>query len=142
MSTRSRMTGWRATWLLLAAGMILGISSTASAAEHATEPGFYDESAYTEYVESMMAKLDQLYLDYVKARGVDAPAAAKAEKEFLVNVHELMKRMNEKFDSLDPKAGAALSATEILVSVHAHTMLIDILATNQMEHISKHPFIE
>ena len=142
MSTQSKVTGSRAFWLLLAVATLLGICSTALATEHATEPGFYDETAYTDYVEGMMAKLDQLYLDYVNARGVDAPAAAKAEKEFLVNVHELMKRMNEKFDSLDPKAGAALSSTELLVSVHAQTMLIDILATNQMEHISKHPYIE
>jgi hypothetical protein len=32
--------------------------------------------------------------------------------------------------------------TEMLVSIHAQTMLIDILTTNQIEHISKHPYIE
>lgn len=102
----------------------------------------YDETAYTEYVEGMMKKLDKLYIEFSEARGVDAPAAVKAEQEFLDGVHELMQSMNKKFDGLDPKKGASLSETETLVSIHAHTMLIDILAANQMEHLKQHPFIE
>ena len=53
-----------------------------------------------------------------------------------------MQAMNRKFDSLDPKKGASLSPTETLVSIHAHTMLIDILAANQLEHMAQHPYIE
>ena len=53
-----------------------------------------------------------------------------------------MQSMNRKFDGLDPKKGASLSRTETLVSIHAHTMLIDMLAANQMEHMKQHPYIE
>ena len=50
--------------------------------------------------------------------------------------------MNARFDKLDPKAGAALSPTETLVSIHALTMLVDILTATQLEHMAAHPYIE
>jgi hypothetical protein len=127
---------------LLAAAVISSLAVTDLTADETAGISVYDETGYTEYVENMMDKLDKLYIDFSEARGVDAPAAAIAEKEFLVAVHELMTYMNKKFDGLDPKQGAALSATETLVSIHAHTMLIDILAANQLTHLASHPYIE
>ena len=128
--------------VILATAVILFLGVVDVAAEESAGLSVYDEAAYTEYVESMMSKLDKLYLEFSEARGVDAPAAIRAEMEFLAGVHEMMKTMNRKFDSLDPKKGASLSPTETLVSIHAHTMLIDILAANQMEHMKEHPYIE
>jgi hypothetical protein len=122
--------------------LILLVAAFDVVADETTGLSVYDEAAYTEYVEGMMGKLDKLYLEFTEARGVDTPAAVKAEKEFLTGVHELMQTMNQKFDGLDPKKGASLSPTESLVSIHAHTMLIDILAANQLQHMAKHPYIE
>lgn len=127
---------------LLATAVIFFLGIVDVVADEMTGLSVYDEAAYTEYVEGMMTKLDKLYIEFSEARGVDAPAATQAEKEFLEGVHELMQSMNRKFDGLDPKKGASLSPTETLVSIHAHTMLIDILAANQMEHLKQHPFIE
>ena len=53
-----------------------------------------------------------------------------------------MQHMNGKFDQLDPKMGAALSPTETLVSIHALTMLVDIMAASQLEHWAEHPYIQ
>ena len=50
--------------------------------------------------------------------------------------------MNGRFDTLDPKAGAALSPTEIMVSIHAMTMLVGILAAMQIEDMTAHPYVE
>jgi len=127
---------------LLAAAVISSLAVTDLTADETAGISVYDETAYTEYVENMMDKLDKLYIDFSEAHGVDGSAAAKAEKEFLVAVHELMAYMNKKFDGLDPQKGAALSATETLVSIHAHTMLIDILTANQLAHLASHPYIE
>ena len=102
----------------------------------------YDEVAYTQYVEDTMKKLDKLYLEFCYSCGVDAVTAGKARQEFLVSVHELMQYMNSRFDSLDPKRGAALSPTESLVSIHALTMLVDILAATQLEQMTPHPYNE
>lgn len=102
----------------------------------------YDEAAYTEYVENTMNKLDQLYLDFLDARGVDATKARIARRDFLMTVHDLMKYMNAKYDNLELKEGAALSPTETLVSVHAMTMLVDILASTELEQMAAHPHIE
>lgn len=66
--------------------------------------------------------------------------ANKARQEFLTTVRELLQRMNDKFDSLDPKAGAALSPTETLVSIHVLTMLVDILTQTQIEAAAEHPY--
>ena len=65
-----------------------------------------------------------------------------ARKDFLVTVHELMKHMNARYDDLDPKKGAALSPTDTLVSVHAMTMLVDILASTELEQMAAHPYVE
>ena len=102
----------------------------------------YDEAAYTEYVEDTMKKLDKLYLEFCYTCGIDASTAGKARKEFLVTVRELMQYMNTRFDSLDPKMGAALSPTETLVSIHALTMLVDILTATQIELMTPHPYNE
>jgi hypothetical protein len=102
----------------------------------------YDQAAYTEYVENTMKKLDALYLDFCDTCGVDAAKARIAKEEFLVTVRELMQYMNARYDALDPKKGAALSPTETLVSVHAMTMLVDILAATQIEQMAHHPYID
>lgn len=142
MTIVTQTSGLKQVLSLFAITLILAMAAFDATADQTAGPSVYDEAAYTEYVEGMMTKLDRLYIEFSEARGVDAPAAIKAEKEFLTGVHELMQTMNRKFDGLDPKKGAALSPTEILVSVHAHTMLIDILAANELEHMAKHPFIE
>jgi len=102
----------------------------------------YDADAYSEYVENTMAKLDQLYLDFCDTCGVDSVKARIAKEEFLVTVRELMQHMNARYDDLDPKKGAALSPTETLVSVHALTMLVDILAATELQTFAAHPYIE
>ena len=96
----------------------------------------YDEAAYTQYVEDTMKKLDKLYLEFCAACDTDREAAWHARQEFLVTVGDLMKHMNSRFDRLDPKQGAALSPTETLVSIHALTMLVDILSTTQLEKLT------
>jgi hypothetical protein len=53
-----------------------------------------------------------------------------------------MQYMNSRFDELDPKKGAALSPTESLVSIHALTMLVDILTATQLEQMAAHPYNE
>jgi hypothetical protein len=102
----------------------------------------YDEAAYTEFVEDSMARLDKLYLEFCDACGVDATMARQARQEFLVIVRELMQHMNARYDALDPKKGAALSPTEALVSMHALTMLVDILAATELEQMAAHPYID
>lgn len=102
----------------------------------------YDEAAYTEYVEHTMKKLDVLYLDFCATCGTDATKARVAKEEFLSTVRELMQYMNARYDALDPKAGAALSPTETLVSIHAMTMLVDMLAAVQIEQMAYHPYNE
>lgn len=102
----------------------------------------YDEAAYTEYVENTMKKLDALYLDFCATCGVDATKARLAREEFLSTVRELMQYMNARYDSLDPKKGAALSPTETFVSIHAMTMLVDMLAAVQIEQMAYHPYNE
>lgn len=125
-------------WLMFAVGTFSG------AAVHAEDKPMdipvYDASAYTEYAQAKMEKLDKLYLDFCGTCNVDASKALKAKQEFLATVRELMQHMNAKFDALDPKKGAALSPTDTLVSIHVLTMLVDILAETQLEAMIDHPY--
>ena len=126
--------------LVFAASAFLG--AVAHAADKATGTSVYDESAYTEYVSDKMKKLDKLYLEFCDNCGVEASKSAKAKLEFLTTVRELMQYMNSRFDSMDPKMGAALSPTETLVSIHALTMLVDILAADDLEQMADHPYTQ
>ena len=124
-------------------GLIFAVclsAPTIYAADKAADKPNYDESAYTEFVENKMKELDKLYLDFCGTCGVDASKAAKARKEFLTSVRDLMQHMNARFDELDPKKGAALSPTETLVNIHVLTMLVDILTATQLEHMTDHPY--
>ena len=130
--------------LVLSIGLLFFASSTAfaQAGDSPVPSSMYDEAAYTAYVEGKMKELDGLYLQFCETCGVDSSEAAAARKEFLVSVRDLMQHMNARFDALDPKKGAALSGTETLVSIHALTMLVDILTATQLEHMTKHPYVE
>ncbi len=125
---------------LLATALVI-LSLAPARAEDSMDVPVYDEAAYTEYVETTMAKLDRLYLEFCATCGVEATKSGEARQEFLVTVRDLMKYMNGRFDDLDPKAGGALSPTETLVSVHALTMLVDILAATQIEEMAAHPYV-
>jgi enamine deaminase RidA (YjgF/YER057c/UK114 family) len=141
MRKRTLWTGIALTAaLLFASGSALAGEPKEKAA--ASMIDVYDEAAYTQYVEDTMKKLDQLYLDFCGTCGVDASKAYESKQEFLVTVRDLMQHMNARYDKLDPKTGAALSPTETLVSIHAMTMLIDILAQTQIEQMAVHPYIE
>ena len=125
------------------AAMLLTASTFVVPAAHAShEPGhtpIYDESAYTASVDETMKKLDKLYLQFCGTCGVSGDKATKARREYFTLSRELMQKMNDKFDSLDPKMGAGLSDTETLVSIHALTMLVDILSATQLEAEMEHP---
>jgi hypothetical protein len=128
---------------LLAAAALMSNALCAEPADVAAtdvKSDVYDEAAYTQYVEDTMAKLDRLYLDFCDTCSVDAAKARIAKEEFLSTVRELMQYMNARYDALDPKMGAALSPTETLVSVHALTMLVDILAETQLQQMAYHPY--
>jgi hypothetical protein len=125
-------------WLIFAVGTFSG--AAVHAEDKPRDIPVYDASAYTEYVQAKMEKLDKLYLDFCGTCNVDASKALKAKQEFLATVRDLMQHMNAKFDALDPKKGAALSPTDTLVSIHVLTMLVDILAETQLEAMIDHPY--
>jgi len=118
------------------------LSTAPALSQENTDTAVYDEAAYTEYVKSTMQKLDRLYLDFCDTCGGDAEKAGLAKREFLTTARNLMQHMNGRFDRLDPKMGAGLSPTETLVSIHAMTMLVDILTAIQIEEMTPHPYIE
>jgi len=100
----------------------------------------FDESAYTQYVQETMQKLDKLYLQFCGECGVSGPVAEKARREYAKTSRELMQYMNARFDKLDPKKGDALSPTETLVDIHALTMMVDILTATYLESVAEHPY--
>jgi len=127
-------------WLIFVASTFTG--AVVHAEGKSMDIPVYDASAYTEFAQEKMTKLDKLYLDFCGTCNVDASKALKAKKEFLATVRDLMQHMNAKFDALDPKKGAALSPTETLVSIHVLTMLVDILAETQLQTMIEHPYTQ
>lgn len=138
----------RSRWMkvvLFATTALMSGTLFAGAPDKATDDAamsVYDDTTYTQYVEDTMKKLDKLYLEFCSTCGKDTADAWTARQEFLVTVRDLMQHMNARYDDLDPKKGAALSATETLVSIHAMTMLVDILAQTQLDQMASHVYIE
>ena len=120
-------------------GACVVFGQVAYASDKSGDISMYDESAYTEHVEKTMKKLDKLYLQFCGTCGVSGAKAEKARREYFKTVRDLLQQMNARFDSLDPKKGAALSGTETLVSIHVLTMLVDMLTATQMETMAEHP---
>ena len=88
----------------------------------------FDEATYSSQLEKDMKKLDTLYLRF-HDKGLPSGEVNKAKREYFEVARKLLHDMNEKFDKLDPKAGAGLSQTDILVINHVQVMLIDMLAS-------------
>ena len=86
----------------------------------------YDEATYTEQMEKDMEKLDKLYLQYAD-KSTPTGKAEKAKREYFKISRVLLSNMNAKFDKLDPKTGAALSHSELLLINHVQVMLLDML---------------
>jgi hypothetical protein len=126
-------------WVALAFVVGIFCSMAAYGAKDAGDTPVYDEAAYTKYVEDTMKKLDKLYLEFCGTCNKEASKAAKARKEYYEIVRGLLMKMNDRFDGLDPKRGAALSPTEVLVNIHVLTMLVDVLTATQMENLESHP---
>jgi hypothetical protein len=125
----------------IVATAILGFTvfaHSANAADQATAS--VDESHYTQYVQETMQKLDKLYLQFCGDCGVSGASAEKARREYAATARELMQHMNARFDSLDPSKGDALSPAEVLVNIHALTMMVDILTATYLERIAEHPY--
>jgi hypothetical protein len=89
-----------------------------------------------------MKKLDSLYLEFCSKCNVDGSSAVKARNEFYQLSRELMQHMNARFDSMNVKRGDTLSSTETFVSIHALTMLVDILTETQIQRLSDHPYTQ
>ena len=119
--------------LFISSSFLLGNSF---AAESTGGTSVHDEASYTKYVETTMKKLDKLYLDFCNTCNVSASKAEAARQEYYTTVRDLMQHMNGRFDELDPKKGAALSHTEVLVSIHVLTMLVDMLTATQMANMA------
>ena len=88
----------------------------------------YDEAAYTNKLDAKMKKLDKLYLQSID-KNLSQGKAFKAKREYFQVARELLQTMNERFDQLDPKKGAALSHTEMLMINHIQIMLLDMLTS-------------
>lgn len=88
----------------------------------------YDESVYTSQMEKNMDKLDALYLRF-HDNNLASGKVQKAKREYFKIARRMLHDMNERLDKLDPKAGEALSQTDMLVMNHIQIMLIDMLAS-------------
>ena len=92
----------------------------------------FDEATYTAEVEKGHQKLHMLY-----NRAVDKSLAGiereKARRGFFQVAQDLNKKMHSRVMMLDPKKGAALSHTDILLSTHLLLMTSDMLSAIQQD---------
>ena len=125
---------------LLGVFVLLASLNLTAATAAAPPQDAYDAAAYTAYVEETMQKLNKLYLTSID-ENVPQGEVEKAKKEYLKVARDLLKTMNEKFDGMKVKQGAALSDTEVLLSIHVMTMMLDMLASEHQPHRDKWDYV-
>ena len=113
--------------------MVLLSLAMASVNAFADDDGgyLYDESAYTKQVEASMNEMHTLYLKAFDTN-ISKHEADKIKKEYYKISQGLIRDMHQRVMSLNVKAGAALSHTDILLSTHMSLMLLDMLAAEQL----------
>ena len=91
----------------------------------------YDETAYTQKVETAMNKMHGLYLR-AKDKSLSKKEAAKAKKAYFGIAQGLVREMHNRIMTLNIKEGAALSHTELVLNNHITMMMLDMLASEQL----------
>lgn len=106
--------------------------SNSMAANDPPDSLVFDNKVYTENTEKAMDKMHHLF---IKAYDKTSPSGEreKAKREYLAMGQNLVRGLHERVMSLDVKKGAALSHTDVLLSVHMMSMMLDMLASIQQE---------
>jgi len=92
----------------------------------------FDDATYTAEVEKAHQKLHALYGKVVN-KSLSKSQRGKARRGFFEVSQDINKRMHSRVMMLDPKKGAALSHTDILLSTHLLLMTTDMLSTIQQD---------
>lgn len=108
------------------------VMPTAFSAEMTPSSLVFDDATYTADVEKAH---QQLHMLYGKAFNKSLPGIEreKARREFFKVSQDLNKKMHSRVMMLDPKEGAALSHTDILLATHLLLMTADMLSTIQQD---------
>lgn len=116
--------------LALLAGML--VAPVVASDEMTPTSLMFDDATYTAEVEKGHNKLHALY---GKALNKSLPATKreKAKRDYFKVSQGLNKKMHSRVMSLNPKKGAALSHTDILLSTHLLLMTADMLSTIQLD---------
>ena len=112
--------------------MCMVVVPVATSAEMTPSSLVFDDATYTAEVDKAHQKLHELYgkaVDKTLPKG----QRLKARRGFFEASQELNKKMHSRVMGLDPKKGAALSHTDILLSTHLLLMTADMLSTLQQE---------
>ena len=106
--------------------------SNTMAANDASGSDVFDDRVYTEQTEKAMDNMHHLF---IKAYDKSSPAGEreKAKRAYLETGQKLIRQLHERVMMLDVKKGAALSHTDVLLSVHMMSMMLDMLASIQQE---------
>lgn len=121
--------------LIFAVSVFIGnllFLSNSMAANDTSDSLVFDNRVYTEQTEKAMDKMHHLFIkayDKTSSSG----EREKAKREYLVMGQKLIRQVHERVMSLDVKKGAALSHTDVLLSVHMMSMMLDMLASIQQE---------
>lgn len=104
----------------------------ASSAEMTPASQVFDDATYTAEVEKAHQKLHALYGKAVN-KSLSKSQREKARRGYFETSQDINKKMHSRVMMLDPKMGAALSHTDILLSTHLLLMTTDMLSTMQQE---------
>lgn len=92
----------------------------------------FDDATYTAEVDKAHQKLHVLYGKALN-KSLTAIERDKARRGFFKISQETNKKMHSRVMMLDPKKGAALSHTDILLSTHLLLMTADMVSTIQQD---------
>lgn len=119
---------------IIALALLIGlfVAPAGFCAEMTPSSLVFDDATYTAEIEKAHQKLHMLYGKSFD-KSLPLGQREKARREFFKASQDLNKKMHNRVMMLDPKQGAALSHTDILLSTHLLLMTTDMLSTLQQD---------
>ena len=127
---KNRLTSFMLAISFAMGAAMLGINAQAADAPKST---VFDEANYDSRMQHLLKELQNAHETTKDPRMSQGEVAAAKQKAFKT-AREMLLLIDRRLHTLDPKKGAQLSPTEVLVNTHIMVVVLDLLLSESMPH--------
>ena len=131
----------RLTTFMLAIFFAMGTAMMSISAQAADVPqDAFDELHYDSRMQHLLKELQNAH-EATKDPRLSQGQKAEAKQKAFKTAREMLLLIDRRIHKLDPKKGAQLSPTEILVNTHIMVVVLDLLVSESLPHKDEWQYI-